>query len=337
MIRASQAGLMERYDFGLGWPDPIDKDDLFINTLKSECRARRLRHLFVDTKNLEKILKRVKRGDIKLKIFLDMASETYDANNKFTKFIYRLRDSGCKIIDDPDDVKAAADKSITHFDLVRSKVEVPYTVVVRHWEPSRNLTDAEKKGLGSPFVIKPALGYGQQGIKIVKQGKPLKEIAEARKFSPGDNFLLQEFIEPVNIEGRTAWFRVYQLFGEIFPCWWNPETHEYSQVTLKQMHEHKLLPLVRIASEIGRITRIDWFSCEIAINSKTKRFVTIDYMNDQCAIYPKSEHKDGVPDDLIVHLAERIVEKAWRYVRGERTLTYRAVWFPRMVIKDENA
>ena len=105
---------------------------------------------------------------------------------------------------------------------------------------------------------------------------------------------------------------------------------------MKEMDELKLMPIVRIASEIGRITRIDWFSCEIAISAKDKKFVTIDYMNDQCAIYPKSEHKDGVPDDLIIHFAQRLVDKAARYINGERTLTYRALWFPKVMVKDES-
>ncbi len=328
---------MESYDVAFGWPEPIEEHDLFFTSLRKGCQARRLRFLTIDTTNLKAVNRQVKSGEQKIKLYIDMASESYDAEHPFTKFVYQLKDAGTRIVDDPDDVKAAADKSITHHDLVRSRVPVPYTVIVRSWEPSRNLTAEEVAGLGLPFVIKPAQGYGQRGIKVIRKKRPLKEIAEAREYSPGDNFLLQEFITPLAIEDHPAWFRVYQLFGEIIPCWWNPETHEYRQVTMREMGEHKLLPLTRIASEIGRITRIDWFSCEIAINAKNRKFVCIDYMNDQCAIYPKSEHVDGVPDDLIIHLAERLVEKAWQHVHGEYTLSYRAIWFPRIQVKDENA
>ncbi len=327
---------MENIDFALCWPDPINMSDFFVRTIEAACKVRRLRTLYIDKKNLNKISQDVRKGELRIKVCLDMASETYDVDNPFTKLVYLLRDLGTRVIDDPDDVKAAADKSITHFDLVRSKIPVPYTIVIRHWEPERRLSPDERANLGLPFVIKPALGYGQKGVKIIHQKRPLKEIAEARQFSPGDNFLLQEFIDPLIIEEHLAWFRVYQLFGEIIPCWWNPHTHEYRQVTLREMTEHKLIPLARIATEIGRITRIDFFSCEIAINAKNRKMVVIDYMNDQCAMYPKSEHKDGVPDDLIRHLAERLVEKAWCHIRGEYTLTYRAIWFPKIQVKDEN-
>lgn len=328
---------MKPFDFAIGWPEPRASKDLFIDGLESECRARKLHFLCVDERAVDGALRDVKGGKLRVRFYLDMASETYDSENPFTKLAYHLKDAGARVVDDPDDVKAAADKSITHFDLIRSKIPVPYTVVIRHWEPSRKLTDEERDNLGCPFVIKPALGYGQKGITIIKKEATLREIAQARQYSPGDNFLLQKFVSPLVIKGRPAWFRVYQLFGEIIPCWWNPETHEFAQVTLREMSELDLLPLVRIASEIGRITRVDWFSCEIAINSRNKKFVVIDYMNDQCAIYPKSEHKDGVPDDLIVLMTQRLVEKAWRYIRGEYTLTYRTVWFPKAKVIDEDA
>ena len=171
---------------------------------------------------------------------------------------------------------------------------------------------------------------------MIDQKGTLKEVAEARKISQGDNFLLQELIEPKMLDNSKAWFRIYHLFGEIIPCWWEPSTGAYRQVTLKEADSYNLMPLVRITSEIARITRVDWFSCEIAIDKKNDEFTVIDYMNDQCAVSPQSQYKDGVPDDLIVHIAQRMVDKAWNYLSGRFTLTYRAVWFPRIKVKDEN-
>ncbi len=327
---------MEIYDFAIGWPEEGGEQDFFINTIKAECRLRKLNFLFIDSKSLSFLSEEVKKDRIKIKFYLDMASETYDPTDKFTRFAYTLKDSGTRVVDDPDDVKTAADKSVTHFDLLRAKIPVPYTVVIRNWEPTRRLTEEEKTGLGFPFIIKPALGYGQKGIKTVTQRCPLKDIARARRFDKGDNFLLQEFVEPQDLAGTPAWFRVYQLFGEIIPCWWNPKNRIFRQVTLKEIDIYRLLPLVRITSEIGRVTRIDWFSCEIALNKKNRRFVAIDYVNDQCAIYPQSRYRSGVPDALIVHLAERIVEKAWQYIKGKFTITYRAIWFPKVRVRDED-
>ena len=326
---------MEVYDFGIGWPVADGQEELFIKSLKSECAARNMNFVLIDDFALKNLSNAVKKGELKVKFYLDMASETYDFEDKFTRFAYCLKDAGARIVADPDDVKAAADKSVTHFDLVAARIPVPFTVVIRHWEPARRLTSEEKIGLGFPFVIKPASGYGQQGVKIINQRPNLKDIAEARKFDEGDNFLLQEFIEPIDLGGSPAWFRVYHLFGEIIPCWWNPQNNIFRQVTLAEMDNYRLSPLIHIASEIARITLIDWFSCEIAVSKKTNKFVVIDYMNDQCAIYPQSQHPDGVPDDLVVHIATRIVENAWQHIRGRFTVRYRAVWFPKVKVKKE--
>lgn len=327
---------MKSYDFGLGWPDVYENDHLFVESLKLQCQERDLSFILVDESIIDQSAAEVESGKLKIKFYLDMASEIYVAEDRFTRFTYSLKDSGCRVVDDPDDVKAAADKSITHFDLLHAKVPVPYTVVIRNWEPTRKLTDEESKNLGFPVVIKPALGYAKKGVKIIKEKFTLEEVAEARAFNPGDNFLLQEFIEPLELEGTIAWFRVFNLFGEIFPCWWNPANNVYRQVTLKEMDTYNLLPMARISSEIGRITRVDWFSSEVAISKKDRKFVVVDYMNDQCAVEPQSRSTDGVPDELLIQFAERIAEKSRDFIKGKFTLSYRAIWFPKIKVKDEN-
>ncbi len=335
IVNKQEAGAMDTYDFGLGWLG--EPGEFFVSKLQEECLQRRLKFIMVDEKNMRSLSGPVKKGEAKIKFYLDLASETFDPGDDFLKFAYILKDAGTRIVADPDDVKAAADKSITHFDLARAKVAVPFTVVIRNWEPAHKLTEDEKEGLGVPFILKPALGYAQKGVKLIdRKAATLKEIVEARKINEGDNFLLQEFIEPKEIEGEPAWFRVFHLFGEIIPCWWNPTTHVYRHLTIREMDDHHLLPITRIAMEIARITRIDWFSCEIAVNKKDDRFVTIDYMNDQCAMVPQSQYKDGVPDELIAHIAERMAEKAWQHIRGKFTLGHRAIWFPKVQVRDEN-
>jgi len=104
---------------------------------------------------------------------------------------------------------------------------------------------------------------------------------------------------------------------------------------MREADAHGLFPLARIASQIARVTRIDWFSCEIAKSKRNRKFFAIDYMNDQCAVAAKSQQKGGVPDEIVSHLASRIVEKAWQHNTGRPTLTYRGVWFPKIKEIDE--
>jgi len=289
-------------------------NDFFIARLSAECAARGMKFIFIDAAALDGLAAGIKNSGFKLKFYLDMASETFIPGDPFLKFNYLLKDAGTKIVADPDDVKIAADKSITHFDLMRAGVSVPFTVMIESGKPPREFTGEEKERLGSPIVVKPALGYGERGVKITTYEAVREAIAEARKVNMGDAVLVQEFIEPAEIEGNPAWFRLFNAFGQITPCWWNPNAHTYREVTMRQVYERKLLPMLQIAAEIAQITRIEWFSCEIAVNKRNNEFVAIDYMNDQCWVNPQSKSADGIPDDILARIAARIAEKARNYI-----------------------
>jgi glutathione synthase/RimK-type ligase-like ATP-grasp enzyme len=325
---------LEIYDFGLGWMDD-GEEYLFVKELRSECNLRGLRFIVVDEKSIDKISEDIKKDKIKIGFFLDLASEITELENIFTKFIYSLKDSGTRVVADPDKIKSAADKSVTHYSLLDAGLSVPHAIIIRNWEPTRRLNDIEKRELGLPFIVKPALGYGQRGVKLIKSWMSLREVAEARLFDPGDNFLLHEYITPKNLEGNPAWFRVFYIFGEIMICWWNPETGMYRQVNLKEFEHFRLSPLARISSEISSITGIEWFSCEIAVDNKTGKFTAIDYLNDQFDISSQSQRPAGVPDDLVLLFVQRLVEKAWQYKIGRFPLSYRTIWFPKMKLRDD--
>ena len=325
---------MEVYDFGIGWIDE-DEDHFFLDALRRECEARGLRFYKVDESSIDRVSELVRTGRFKLHFYLDLASETENLDHRFTRFAYLLKDFETRVVADTDQVRFSADKSITHFNLERAGIPVPYTVVIRNWDPSRRLTIEEKEKLGLPVVIKPAGGYAQRGVRILQEKPSLQEIAEARSFNPGDHFLIQEFVEPQILEDTPAWFRVFYLFGELFPCWWNPKTGLYRQVKLREFDQHRLAPITRIAADIADVVRIEWFSCEIALSSRSKRFVVIDYMNDQCDVSSQSFRPAGVPDDLLLLVARRMAEKAWQWVRGSTRLHNRAIWLSRIHMRTE--
>ena len=142
------------------------------------------------------------------------------------------------------------------------------------------------------------------------------------------------------INGKQAWFRVYFLFGEIIPCWWNTETGHYSHVTLRELYSLKLLQLVRIVSEIARVTKMDFFSSEIAISAKDKekRMVAIDYVNDQPELCVRSEKVGAGPvPEVVEHIAERITEIARRIIlNGTYPAINRSIWLARAKTEDES-
>jgi hypothetical protein len=250
---------------------------------------------------------------------------------KYAHLCYAVKDTGRKVLNDPDDAKSATDKSITHYDLLEAGIPVPFTVVVRKWEPDTlRLTETERKNLGIPFVIKPASGYGKIGVVV--DARTLQEVIKARDFVRGDNFLLQEKIEPVVLDGKRGWFRVFHVFGEVIPCWWDITTGgTYEHVTFGEMYSFQLLHLVRIITRIARITSMEFFTTEIAVAKRgdQKIPVAIDYVNDQCDLDVKSEEPSAPPDGVVEHIIRRIVRYADDYRHGIEAPRAVGIWVAR--------
>ena len=253
-------------------------------------------------------------------MLLDTEASYNIKEDLYARICYAVKDNGGVVINDPDRTKSAIDKSVTHFELVNAGIATPYTVVVRNWEPDRfRLTEEQRQKLGVPFVIKPGLGYGQLGVIRDAQGT-VREIATARNYDRGDNFLLQEKIIPITISQKRAWFRVFNVFDTIIPCWWDDQRNIYEHVAYEEFNSHQLFPLVKIVAKIAAITRMAWFSTEIAIDKKngSVRFLPIDYVNDQCDMSAQSETLSGVPDAIVEFTAARIVVAAYQFIKKER-------------------
>jgi len=295
--------------------------------------------LLITHHNAYKVSEELERGKLRLGFLLDNEADYDDKKNVFARLSYAAKDTGSYVVCDPDDARQAANKAVTHYDLVKGNIPVPYTVVVRNWEPDDfKLTKEELRQLKPSFIIKPASGFGQKGV-IKNADGSLAEIAKARHFNRGDDFLLQEKIEPVILAGRQAWFRVYFIFGEIIPCWWDTQTGMYYYITLREMHNFRLLQLARITSEIARLTNMEFFSCEIAItkSEKERRFVAIDYVNDQPELCVRSEKVGGGPvPEVVQHIAERMAEIAWKIKLGIPIGLHRSIWMAKARLEDDS-
>jgi hypothetical protein len=327
---------MANYDLGFIFVG--NKTESIIKWVRKECSYRGLKFLWINELNAAAILPKIESHKIKIKFLVDNESNYYNPEDIYMRICYAVKDAGGQVIDDPDNARTYADKSVTHFDLVEIGLPVPYTVVVRNWQPDEfSLSKDQIKRLGKPFIIKPARGFGQKGVVKEATGD-ITQIAEARHFNRGDNFLLQEKIIPVPLDGEVGWFRVYYLFGEIIPCFWHPETGHYKHVSLREMYRFRLLPLCRIVSEIARVVNLRFFSSEIAVTGrgKDRRFVIIDYVNDQCELCVRPTKMAGPVPEVVHHIAETFAEQAWMQKLGKKPIVHRAIWLARAKAEDES-
>ena len=305
---------MKTYDFGLNW----DKGKcMFTDFLQADCRKKGLSFLWVTEKNVRKLRRELEAGETRIRVILDTEATYEIPGEPYARLNYAVKDSGGIVINDPDRTRMAIDKSVTHYELIDSEIPIPYTIVLRNWEPKKfKLTPDERKKLGVPFIIKPACGWGHQGVIYDATGT-IREIAEARDFDPGDNFLLQERITPMRLGGKKAWFRVFHVFDKIIPCWWDDTSGWYNHVTLDEFRKYKLQSLVRYVTKIAGITKMAWFSSELAIDEKngSPRIMAIDYVNDQCDMETRTENlSSGVPDRIVMFTAYSMVHYAARLI-----------------------
>jgi hypothetical protein len=305
------------------------RDEPFLYMLREQCEKRRLSLLVCKDVNVERTVEAIESGRLRVGIHLNLQTDYQDEADPYVRLGYAVKDAGGMVVNDPDSAKTCSNKSIIHYQFERADIPTPYTVVVRNWQPATwKLAQKQRRRLGRPFIIKPARGWGKMGVVKVDRGS-IKEIARARRFDRGDDFLLQKYVDPLWFGHKMGWFRAFYLFGEVTACWWDRRTQHYAPLTLAESVEYGLEPVAAMAREIAAATQMGFFSTEIALTGKggKRRFLAIDYVNDPCDTTVQSFSHSGVPDCVVRHFAELLAETAWRIKQGLKPAERPSVWF----------
>lgn len=295
---------MESFDLAISYKWKYDQE--FIDLIESIFQSKGHSTFIIGKFNVNEIIERIKHKELHFKAYLDRAS---DEDVEFLPIAALLRKRNCYIINPRIKVDKAIDKCNMHRRLLNKKFRLPKTYLIPTYErnPRLKLSLEDLNKIGIPFVIKPALVSGG-GEGVIKNAESLEQIQIEREKNPTEKYLIQEKITPKKISGRRAWFRIIWAFDRAVPTWWNDQTHIYQKVTKKEIDRFNLLPLTRITSKIARITKLDYFSTEIAL-TKDHQFMMIDYVNDQCDMRLKSNHVDGIPDEVVSEFIERMRKK----------------------------
>jgi len=205
-----------------------------------------------------------------------------------------------------------------HQKLAENNVHVPYTIILSPYRDWTKIKIGELIRLGEPFIIKPATGGG--GVGVEANAKTLFDIVKAREGRSREKFLLQEKVLPAHFGNRRAWFRTYYICGEVLSCWWDDQTHIYFRVTPEEEKIYGLERLKTVGLKIAELSKLDFFSAEIAIVDR-ETFVVVDYVNDQCDMRLKSKFHDGVPDDVVEEIAFNLAREVQKRINSiPRTL-----------------
>ena len=285
----------------------LDADDYFIHCVQRHCAEARLNFFLVEPLWVEVFFEAVKGGKVWPRALLNMHSEHHQPEEIYHRLVKLAAERGSFVIDPPDRAQAAFDKARVHPRLVEAGIPVPPTVIVRapgnaEWK----LTEADRAALGSPFVIKPAMGYGRKGLVLDATSEA--DLTRSAAAWPDNNYLLQRKIVARQEHGEPVYFRAFFVFGAVWLSWWNCFTDRYRLVTPQEHETLGLAPLEDIVRRIAALTGMNFFSSEIA-QTDSGEFVVIDYVNDQCHMLSQSAAPQiGVPDGLVAAIAMSLVE-----------------------------
>jgi len=297
---------MESYDIAIGWSWEYDAS--FVLDLEERCSKRNRSTYLITPQNVEETLELLKRRKITFLAYLDRA---FDVDETFESIGRLILKRNGNIVNDYDQTAFAIDKATMHLEFLENNIYVPFSIIISPYSSTRELelTIEDLAHLGRPFVIKPANTTGGS-IGVVTGAETLLDVLEARKELEEDKYLLQEKILPKVINRRRCWFRCFYVYDKVFLSWWDDLTHLYKTVTPEEEHYYHLTSLRRIMKKIAKVSKLNFFSSEIALRESTayedSRFVVVDYVNDMCDMREESLAIDGLPNALYSGIVDRL-------------------------------
>jgi hypothetical protein len=278
-------------------------DDDFIRIVSDRMKLQNVSVRVYCAGEFGSLLERLEKEEISIGAVIDRAS---DADETCSAVVRKLIGRGSYIVNDPEATLHASDKASMHLEFITAGIFVPYTIIISPYNAQKEvrLSIGELARLGRPFIIKPANTTGG-GIGVVTGAEGLQEVIETRQHHKNDKYLLQSSIEPATLNGRRAWFRPFYVFGKILTCWWDDQTHIYFEAAEDEISAYNLVEIEKIVLKIYRVCKLEFFSTEIALTSDGK-FIVIDYVNEMCDMRIKSRHYDGVPDNVVEAIGERV-------------------------------
>jgi hypothetical protein len=289
---------MPAYDLCLTWYWLYDHD--FVRFIEQACAAQQITLWQITPTNILAAVNDLYSGNQMFGTLLDRAAD----DMRFEPIRRFARGHGCHRLNPAELSHWSEDKATMHLELMQAGLQTPYTIILPPFVSEPVLPPLDLSPLGTRFVIKPAVGGGGEGV--ILNVSSLDEVRRARLEFPEQKYLLEEQIEARILAGREAWFRIFFVGGRTIPCWWHPITHVYAVLTPDQEAQFGLGVLHGITATIARVCKLDWFSTEVAL-TRDGRFVAVDYVNDGIDTRIQSKAADGVPDDVMRLMADRLV------------------------------
>lgn len=231
-------------------------------------------------------------------IIWDRASDVYPQARCISDW---AEASNSRIINPVRGLMLARDKAHLHRLLLQQRLPVPETTILQSASnPADMACQVEKYQ-----VLKPATSGGGEGVRMAEWDE--NSLMSEMQTRPEETWLLQEYIQPAEMAGRRAWFRVFYLLGDVRVCWWDDQTHIYELIPCEEVTTLGFSELKQLIRRIAFAFPFQFFSAEIAFRYDGQP-VIVDYINDLCDLRSRSRIYNGVPPELLDWVFQKIFE-----------------------------
>jgi hypothetical protein len=287
------------YDFCFAWNWEYDAD--FTQLLAAASERESISLLQVTPANLETTIQDLAAGTVSFQSFFDRAS---DGDEGFMPLVQWAQAHNIPCVNRFQQARLAVNKASCHLDFITAGLYTPYTIILPTFQDQPDIPIVDLSPLGPLFAIKPSHRGGGDGV--ILEATSWDQVLAARQQFPDDHYLLQAHITPVSLGGRDAWFRVIGCVGQVYPCWWDTRTHIYAPVTPDDENLYGLQALCDISRMISKLYGLELYSTEVAYTAEGL-FVVVDYINDPIDLRLQSKALDGIPDAIVVDIADKLV------------------------------
>ncbi len=282
-------------DLGILWE--WEYDIRFVNELNQFCQQAGKSSYLVSPMNLKETIDRIRSEDLFFRVVLDRAT---DGDSRFIPIIQMHRQRNARIINHPEKVEQINNRVDLHLKFMQKGIKVPRSLIKN---PYSEINHKDLETIGYPLVIKTATGKGG-GDGVILDVKTRDELVWIQKHYQEETLLIQEHVEPKQLNNRRQWMRIFYVRGRIIPCFWDDQTHIYHRLSIEE--EIQLGTCQEIVTRIHELSGIDFFSTEIVWTTHDQ-FVVVDYVNDQCDMRFQSDTPDGVPDAVVREITSALI------------------------------
>ncbi len=279
------------------WAWEYDAD--FVAMLVRACATRDVSTRVCGADELAQLPAWLDSGEIRARVGLD---RVWDWGGEYERHVEAMQRNVPLMVNDYARVRRVWNKLTMHMTLIAHGIYVPHLILLPSYEEQPNLPRVNLAPLGGRFSVKSVHSGGSGVLNPVTRWE---DVLAQRLEWPSEQTILQAWVEPKLLGKRRAWFRVFYACGSTFPCWADDRTHVQEPVSPEDESRYQLCILRGLTQQIAGLCGLNLFSTEIALD-QNNLWQVCDYVNEPCDFRLKSTAVNGVPDEVVAAICDRI-------------------------------